>query len=152
MVRPLTWGDTVGMDHTSTEIVSAHRLRVLVINGGNRASVAFIAWLRDEVICEVQGPALTTDAAITLAVEFKPHVVLLDFEGLPGSVNYTVALLKELAPAPRVFVLTHDASEAMRRRAREAGVAQVFDKTTQLEELVTALATIGHAPHAHAAV
>jgi hypothetical protein len=41
-----------------------------------------------------------------------------------------------------VFLVTNDASETMRRRARDLGAAGIFDKTTELEALTTTLATM----------
>ncbi|MEO5961311.1 MAG: hypothetical protein ABIR80_19555 [Opitutaceae bacterium] len=117
----------------------AEPLRVLVADGGRPASVALADWLREQTGIEIQGPISPLAATIALAAKFRPHVVLLDFHGLPVSVGYTVALLKEFEPAPAVFVLTHEASDAMRRRCREARVDAVFDKTTELESLARSL-------------
>jgi DNA-binding NarL/FixJ family response regulator len=117
-------------------------LRVLVVDGGRPASVALADWLRGHAGMEVRGPAASLAAGLALAATFRPQVVLLDFHGLPVSVGYMVALFKELAPPPLAFVLTHEASAAMRRRCAAARVDAVFDKTAELEALVHRLATI----------
>src|SRR5688500_17008195 len=90
-------------------------LRVRVATGGRPASRALAEWLREHPGLEVQGPISPLSAAIAFAAKYCPQVVLLDFHGLPVSVGYTVVLLKELTPSPTVFVLTHEASDAMRR-------------------------------------
>jgi DNA-binding NarL/FixJ family response regulator len=93
----------------------------------------------DQSGATVAGPAAVAAAASALAATFQPHVVLLDFHGLPVSTASTVSLLKKLSPPPLVVVLTHDASDAMRRRCREAHVDAVFDKTSELEAVATLL-------------
>jgi DNA-binding NarL/FixJ family response regulator len=125
-------------------------LRVLVADGGRPASTALAEWLREQNGLEVQGPLSPLTSAIALAAKFCPHVVLLDFHGLPVSVGYTVALLKELTPPPTVFVLTHEVSEAMRRRCREAGVDAIFNKTTELELLAHGLSNLARGSAAEA--
>jgi two-component system, OmpR family, response regulator len=108
-------------------------LRVLLFGDPSDANRSLSALLGERELIDIAGPATTTTAAVVLADNFKPDVVLLDFHGLPVSTGYTVSLLKDLSPAPLVIVLTHDGSAAMRRRCREMGVDAVFDKTTELE-------------------
>jgi len=120
--------------------MAGRRLRVLLVGHVGAASVALSTWLSErEKRLDVAGPAETTAAALALAARFKPDVVLLDFHGLPVSISYIVSLLKELSPSPPVVVLTHDASDTMRRRCREARVDAVFDKTTELEAVAALL-------------
>ena len=114
-------------------------LRVLLAGRPGAASSALAAWVSDQSGVTVAGPAATTAEAPALAATFRPHVVLLDFHGLSISTARTVSALKKLSPAPLVIVLTHDGSEAMRRRCREANVDAVFDKTTELEAVALLL-------------
>ena len=116
------------------------RLRVLLVGQCNGASAALGSWLRERRQLGVTGPTATTAEALGLAAKQRPHVVLLDFHGLPVSTPYIVTLLKELSPAPQVFVLNHDASAAMRRRCHAAHVDAVIDKTSELDLLATLLA------------
>ena len=124
---------------------SVPRLRVLPVGNAGAASTALTAWLAEQEDLDVCAPAMTTAATIALAVQFQPQVVLLDFHGLPVSTAYTIALLKELVLPPAVFVLTHDASPAMRRRCHEARADAVFDKTAELEALRDALGRLQRA-------
>jgi DNA-binding NarL/FixJ family response regulator len=103
---------------------------VLLFGDPSDANRSLAAWLGERELISVAGPATTT-----LADQFKPDVVLLDFHGLPVPTGHTVSLLKDLSPAPLVIVLTHDGSAAMQRRCRERGVDAVFDKTTELEAI-----------------
>ena len=114
-------------------------LRVLLAGCPGPASAALAVWVGEQSGATVAGPATVAAAASRLAETFQPHVVLLDFHGLPVSTAATVAFLKKLAPPPVVVVLTHDASEAMRRRCREAHVDAVFDKTSELEAVARLL-------------
>ena len=125
---------------------STPRLRVLLFSSAGPASVSLTTWLAEQEGLLVCAPASTMHESISLAVEFQPHVVLLDFHGLPVSTGYVVARLKELPLRPAVFVLTHDASAAMRRRCHASGVEAVFDKTAELDALCDALgAALAHA-------
>jgi DNA-binding NarL/FixJ family response regulator len=116
-----------------------HRLRVLLAGRPGPASAALAVWVGEQSGARVAGPAAFGTTAPVLAAAFQPHVVLLDFHGLPASTTSTVSLLKKLSPPPLVIVLTHDASEAMRRRCRKARVDAVFDKTSELEAVATLL-------------
>ncbi|MEO6568192.1 MAG: response regulator [Opitutaceae bacterium] len=129
--------------NASPRSLAGRRLRVLLIGNPGAASAALSAWLGEHELLDIAGPATTTLAAVVLAASFKPEVVLLDFHGHPMSTTYTVSLLKDLSPVPLVFLLTHDASAAMRRRCLAAGVDAVFDKTTELEALAAQLEETG---------
>ena len=113
----------------------APSLRVLLAGSTNGSGPVLAAWLREQGGLDVTGGGRTTAEMLALATLVRPEVVLLDFHGLPVSIGYTVALFKELIPAPAVFLLTHDASPAMRRRCLAAGVNAVFDKTADLDAL-----------------
>ncbi len=115
------------------------RLRVLLAGRPGPASGALAAWVSDQNGAKVAGLTATTAEALALAVIFQPHVVLLDFHGLSFSTTHSVSLLKKLSPPPLVIVLTHDGSEAMRSRCREALVDAVFDKTNELEAVAALL-------------
>jgi DNA-binding NarL/FixJ family response regulator len=113
--------------------------RVLLAGRPGAASRALATWVSDQSGATVTGPAATMAEAPALIATFHPHVVLLDFHGVTVSTTTAVSLLKVLSPPPFVIVLTHDASEAMRRRCRLAGVDAVFDKTRELEAVATLL-------------
>ena len=115
------------------------RLRVLLVGHAGAAARALAAWLGERKALDLAGPAKTTAATFALAARFKPDAVLLDFHGLPIAIDRTVARFKEFSPPPLVLVLTHDASETMRRRCRAACVDAVFDKTADLESVASLL-------------
>jgi DNA-binding NarL/FixJ family response regulator len=114
-------------------------LRVLLIGNAGAASAALAVWLAEQpglMVCNRTGSA---ERVVAFAARFGPQVALLDFHGLAFDTAQLIAQLKELSPAPVVFVLTHDASPAMRRRCREAQADAVFDKTAELDALGAAL-------------
>jgi DNA-binding NarL/FixJ family response regulator len=112
---------------------------VLLAGSAGGAGLALAAWLGERNGLDLAGSAIAATAALGLAASFRPDVVLLDFHRMPRSLGHTVSLLKQLSPAPLVLVLTHDASETMRRHCRESLVDAVFDKTSDLEPLATLL-------------
>jgi DNA-binding NarL/FixJ family response regulator len=122
---------------------AGRRLRVLLVGNAGAGSVALSEWLGEREMLEVAGPAKTAATALALAARFEPDVVLLDFHGLPAPIARTVSLFKELSPPPLLVVLTHDASDTMRRRCREAQADAVFDKTTELEKVASLLDRTG---------
>lgn len=127
-------------------IVPRHRpesgFRVLLAGRAGAASNALAGWVIEQTGASLSGPGDSVAETLALAAEFQPHVVLLDFHGLAGSTVRTVSLFKELSPSPVVVVLTHDASNAMRRRCRDARVDAVFDKTAELEPVAALLKKI----------
>ncbi len=80
-------------------------------------------------------------AALKMAVEFRPDVVLLDV-GMPGLDGYEVARrLNALKPerAFRIVALTGWGQEADRTKSREAGFDLHLLKPVNVDELVQAL-------------
>ena len=114
-------------------------IRALLAGSLTGSSAPLAQWLSEQDGVEVTGSGRTTAETLALATVVRPDVILLDFHGLIISTGSAVALFKELTPAPAVFVLTHDASPAMRRRCLGAGVDAIFDKTADLESLREAL-------------
>jgi DNA-binding NarL/FixJ family response regulator len=124
---------------TITQFSTAPGLRVLLVGSPGDASLALTGWLWEQGGLVVVGPAASTPAALELAVDFRPDVVLLDFHGWAGFVGPVISLFKELAPAPQVFVLTYETSNATRRHCQAAQADAVFHKTAELDPLKTAL-------------
>jgi DNA-binding NarL/FixJ family response regulator len=112
-------------------------LHVLLAGRASAANLALAGWLWELGGVVAAGPADTTADALTLAATFRPDVVLLDFH--EPSIGHTVSLFKELEPAPKVFVLTHETSESMRHRCRAVHIDAVFHKTNELDQLSVAL-------------
>jgi DNA-binding response OmpR family regulator len=121
---------------------TAPRLRVLLFSSTGRASTAFTAWLLEQQNLVLATHPGGDSTAFDLAMQFRPHAVLVDLHELPVSPVGLVARVKTLHPMPRVLVLTHEPSATLRRRCREAGADGVFDKTAELAALRAALAAL----------
>jgi two-component system, sensor histidine kinase len=81
-------------------------------------------------------------AALQSALEFRPHVAILDI-GLPGMSGYE--LLKSLRAEPalaecRFIALTGHTEQADRRRSREAGFQTHLTKPFDLRAVLSAVA------------
>jgi two-component system response regulator DesR len=114
-------------------------LRVLLFGNAGVASTALTAWLSERERWRVFAPVGSTAEIMAATRDFRPHVVLLDFHGLPVSTGYTISQIKAFSPPPVVYMLTHDATPAMLRRCLEAKADGVFDKTGELDRLDGAL-------------
>lgn len=129
------------MDH-SNHSGTRPLLRVLLAGGTGGAKSPFLDWLWDQGSLVVAGPAATLAETVVLAGRFQPDVVLLDLYGLPVSIGDGIALFKALAPAPKVFGLTHEISDAWRQRCGVLRADAVFHKTAEFDQLAAALAAL----------
>ena len=90
--------------------------------------------------------ARTGPAALEIAPEFRPEVVLLDI-GLPGMDGYQVAMELRTTPdwsGALLCALTgHTPSEADRRRQQETGFDHYFVKPVVLKKLLELLKKVG---------
>ncbi|MGH7780310.1 MAG: response regulator [Candidatus Binataceae bacterium] len=94
--------------------------------------------------CEIVGEASSGEAAIHLAAQLHPHVVILDL-GMPGLGGLAAAhRIARDSPASKVLVLSqYDDEEYVIEALNEAGAAGYMMKTDAASELVTAV----HAVH-----
>lgn len=91
----------------------------------------------------------TGQAALALAAEFKPEVVLLDI-GLPGMDGYEVMRKLRAVPAMEaafVLAMTGYGSDDDIRRARESGFDLHLVKPADLELLRSCLTRLPRAPN-----
>lgn len=88
---------------------------------------------------EIVGMATDSDAAIDACRRLAPDLVLLDLamRGLDGLA--TLARLKELAPPPRVLMLTSSDDAADAIAALDAGASGYVTKLARYDELVAAI-------------
>ena len=88
---------------------------------------------------DIVGMATDSDVAVDACRHFAPDLVLLDLamRGLDGLA--TLARLRELAPPPRVLMLTSsdDAGDAI--AALDAGASGYVTKLARYDELVAAI-------------
>lgn len=117
-------------------------IRALVVDDHalHREGVGRILKQHEDI--EVVGEAATGEAAVELATELRPSVVLLDIR-LPGMNGIEAAQrIHEAAPDVRVLVVTaHDDDEYV-RGAVQAGAAGFLSKAASGRELVEAVRAV----------
>jgi signal transduction histidine kinase/CheY-like chemotaxis protein len=119
---------------------AARRARVLLVEDNPDAAETLTEMLQmwgHEVRAVDNGPA-----ALDLAPDYRPEVVLMDI-GLPGMNGYEAAArLREGSPSPMLLVaMTGYGMEESRRRSAEAGFDQHLTKPVDPAELQRLLAT-----------
>jgi two-component system, sensor histidine kinase len=125
---------------SSAAVEAAHRtLRVLVVDDNTDAADMLVTWLQ-HAGCPARA-AYTGEAALEVAAEFQPEVVLCDI-GLPGIDGHEVAIRLRrdgcLADA-RLVALTGWGSEKDKRRTRDAGFDAHLVKPVRVEQLTEIL-------------
>lgn len=118
------------------------RIRVLVVDDHPLMRGALQALLSEEEDFEVVGEAGTENAALTLALELQPDIVLLDiflgnFNGLD-----IVKQLQRGSPHTHIVVFTGFSSEELLLDAIRVGVHGYLPKTLPHPELLSALRAV----------
>ncbi len=114
-------------------------VRVLVVDDNELLRAGLVTVLGSDPGLEVVGEASDGQAAVRLAVELVPDVVLMDVE-MPGGDGITaIALLRERAPAVRCLVLTMFDLDDYVLEALRAGAAGFLLKTTEASALTAAV-------------
>ena len=114
-------------------------LRVLIVDPDDRVRESLAGLLRIGQRCLVVGSAGTADAALRLARESAPDVVVVD-PRLPGidADSALITQLRQVAPAARVLVLNwSDTAD------RSTGADAYVRKTFRPHELIDAVVSTG---------
>ncbi len=124
------------MDDSQAPSVGNRAIRVLIVDDQPAVRRGLKMRLELEPDVEVIGEAGDGAAAIALATEAQPDIVLMDVE-MPGmdGISATRAL-RAAAPHSAVVVLTLYDDTATRARAKEAGAAAFVAKHRMEEELL----------------
>ena len=88
---------------------------------------------------DVVGQAEDAPGSVDAICRTRPDVVILDIRMPGGSGIEVLRRLKQVAPAPRVIMLTNFAYEQYRRRCEEAGADFFLDKSTEFDQIPLAL-------------
>jgi DNA-binding NarL/FixJ family response regulator len=119
-------------------------IRVLLVDDQHLVREGFARLLRDVDDLEVVGEAAEGAAAVELARETRPDVVLMDVR-MPGmdGVEATARLVRD-SPSIRVLMLTtFDLDEAV-YRALQAGASGFLLKDTPYDQLIHAIRVVAH--------
>ena len=114
-------------------------IQILIADDHGVVRAGLRALLSAEADLEVVGEAATGEAAVRLAMQRQPDVVLTDI-GMPGMDGIEVArTLAEQAPEVRVLLLTVHEDAALLREALKAGAAGYVIKRAVESELINAI-------------
>ncbi len=94
----------------------------------------------------IVGEAQTPQASIQGILAAHPDVVVLDVQLEGGSGLEVLRAVREAEPAIAFVVFSNNAGPAYRKRYLGEGAWRFLDKTTEFDQLVTA---VEHASHAH---
>ena len=143
----LKLGPRMSSDKDSRETIdqegSGTQARILVVDD-DPVNVMALSMLLKASGFEVRGTS-EGRAALEIAAEFRPSVVLLDI-GIPVMDGYEIARRLRADPAfasIRIIAVTGYGSDEARRKSREAGFDRHLVKPVPLEELLAAIAHSG---------
>jgi DNA-binding NarL/FixJ family response regulator len=122
--------------------VNSHeRIRVLLADDHRILREALRMVLASE--CDVIGEAASGEAAVDMATQLRPHVVVLDV-GMPGMGGLAAAhRISRDAPSCKVPVLSqYDDEEYVTEALGEAGAAAYLIKTDAASELLAAVRAV----------
>lgn len=119
--------------------VMSHPIRVLVVDDAPGVRGGLRLRLGREPDLEIVGEAEDGCAAVHLAADLRPDIVLLDAV-LPGQDGFsTAAQLKTAAPGCAIVMLSLHDDRTARAHARAAGAAAFVGKHEPLEILLSTI-------------
>ena len=117
-------------------------VRIVIADDHGVLRAGLAALLATEPDFEVVGEAASGDAAVRMAVERRPDVVLLDVS-MPGIDGIDATkLIKEKLPKTRVLILTMHEESALVRKAILGGASGYIVKRAMDSELVNAIRAV----------
>ncbi len=128
------------MPLSSTQVAPA--IRVLVVDDHEVVRKGLCTMLAEQEDFEVVGQAGTGNAAVTLAKELQPDIVLLDiFLGSANGLDIAQQLQRG-CPKARIAIITGLSDDSYLFRALRIGVHGYLQKALPIDELLTSLRSI----------
>ncbi len=114
-------------------------VRLLIADDHGVLRAGLIALLKEETGMEVVGEADDENSAVSLAVEKRPDVILMDLS-MPntGGIEAT-RRIKQLVPEARILILTFHEDKSLMQEAIRAGAMGYILKRAVKSELINAI-------------
>lgn len=120
-------------------MISKNSLRLLIIDDHAVVREGLEAMLGMDPVFEGIATAASTEEALPLCREFRPHVILLDLR-MPGSDGFnSLEIIRERWPEIRVLVLSASATAAEVKLARRNGASGYLSKSADRATLLKAI-------------
>jgi DNA-binding NarL/FixJ family response regulator len=121
---------------------AAHTIRVLVVDDHEIVRKGLCTMLGEQEDFEVVGQAGSGNAAVMLALELQPDIVLLDiFLGSTNGLDIAQQL-QRACPNTRIVIITGLMDEGHLFRAMRIGVHGFLQKALPIEDLLAALRAV----------
>jgi DNA-binding NarL/FixJ family response regulator len=117
-------------------------VRLLIADDHGVLRAGLIALLKEEIGMEVVGEADDENSAVSLAVEKRPDVVLMDLS-MPntGGIEAT-RRIKQLVPEARILILTFHEDKTLMQEAIRSGAMGYILKRAVKSELINAILAV----------
>ena len=120
-------------------------MKLFVVDDSSDVRARIVAAVEEIPGVAVVGEAADAVTATAFVLRHRPDVVVLDIQ-MPGGSGFQVLDAVGLfSPPPQVVVLTNHTHDIYRRRCMEAGAGFFFDKSTQFEHAIDAIALLNAA-------
>jgi DNA-binding NarL/FixJ family response regulator len=114
-------------------------VRIIVVDDSSAVRARLVALLQDAKV-DVLAEASDIDTALELTAIHDPDAIVLDLQ-MPGrSALEALRLIRRLPSPPRVVVLSNQPHPSHRAACLRHGADFVFDKSTEVERVIEALA------------
>jgi DNA-binding NarL/FixJ family response regulator len=117
-------------------------IRIVIVEDERLLAETLGAWLASDARFVIEGQASSAQAGWDLCVAKQPNLVLLDV-GMPDGDGMTLAKrFKDQLPECRIIILTGRVDPHTAWRASQTGVHGLVDKSTNLNDLRSAICTV----------
>lgn len=120
----------------------SNQTRIMLVDDHAVVREGLRALLEEHIDLRVVGECCSGDAAVKMAIEARPDVVLIDLkmDGLPAA--SAIRTIREQLPETRVMVFTSYADDQRLKETLDAGATGFLLKDTLREELIGAVRAV----------